>query len=188
MPSRTTGTGELGTERLDCERQTNFCHSLNASNGCPQLSPHRIHDIQGSPLRSNELLHHRHGAQRRRVNNPPRGRITASMRSCRRTLSCSLLSTSCGGCHPQGWRRHSRVRPLGAPGEFTRSPQFTRPIGPAAELVDLAPDLTDDLLNTVDQPLQAAKDQGNARSLCCKGALGSIKPSASPSSSRPPLA
>ena len=36
-----------------------------------------------------------------------------------------------------------------------------------AELVDLAPDLTDDLLNTVDQPLQVAKDaQGNAYLLC----------------------
>ena len=37
----------------------------------------------------------------------------------------------------------------------------------AAELVDLVPDLTDDLLNTVDQPLQLAKDgQGNAYLLC----------------------
>ena len=35
------------------------------------------------------------------------------------------------------------------------------------ELVDLAPDLTDDLLNTVDQPLQVAKDaQGNSYLLC----------------------
>ena len=37
----------------------------------------------------------------------------------------------------------------------------------AAELVDLVPDLTDDLLNTVDQPLQLAKDgKGNAYLLC----------------------
>ena len=36
-----------------------------------------------------------------------------------------------------------------------------------AELVDLAPDLTDDLLNTVDQPLQVAKDaQKNVYLLC----------------------
>ena len=36
-----------------------------------------------------------------------------------------------------------------------------------AELVDLAPDLTDDLLNTVDQPLQTAKDaQANVYLLC----------------------
>ena len=35
------------------------------------------------------------------------------------------------------------------------------------ELVDLVPDLTDDLLNTVDQPLQLAKDaKGNAYLLC----------------------
>jgi len=35
------------------------------------------------------------------------------------------------------------------------------------ELVDLVPDLTDDLLNTVDQPLQAAKDdQGTSYLLC----------------------
>ena len=35
------------------------------------------------------------------------------------------------------------------------------------ELVDLAPDLTDDLLNTVDQPLQVAKDaQKNVYLLC----------------------
>ena len=38
---------------------------------------------------------------------------------------------------------------------------------PAAELVDLVPHLTDDLLNTIDQPLQTAKDaQGNAYLLC----------------------
>ena len=36
-----------------------------------------------------------------------------------------------------------------------------------AELVDLAPDLTDDLLNTIDQPLQVAKDaQKNVYLLC----------------------
>ena len=36
-----------------------------------------------------------------------------------------------------------------------------------AELVDLAPDLTDDLLNTVDQPLQQSTDEkGNAYLLC----------------------
>ena len=36
-----------------------------------------------------------------------------------------------------------------------------------AELVDLAPDLTDELLNTVDQPLQVAKDiQKNTYLLC----------------------
>ena len=35
------------------------------------------------------------------------------------------------------------------------------------ELVDLAPDLTDDLLNTIDQPLQTAKDsKGNVYLLC----------------------
>ena len=35
------------------------------------------------------------------------------------------------------------------------------------ELVDLVPDLTDDLLNTIDQPLQAAKDsQGNTYLNC----------------------
>ncbi|EOD35254.1 hypothetical protein EMIHUDRAFT_44624, partial [Emiliania huxleyi CCMP1516] len=35
------------------------------------------------------------------------------------------------------------------------------------ELVDLVPHLTDDLLNTIDQPLQTAKDaQGNAYLLC----------------------
>ena len=48
-----------------------------------------------------------------------------------------------------------------------RSPPLaaTRPCG--AELVDLVPDLTDDLLNTVDQPLQLAKDaKGNAYLLC----------------------
>ena len=39
--------------------------------------------------------------------------------------------------------------------------------GPRAELVDLAPDLTDELLNTVDQPLQVAKDvQKNIYLLC----------------------
>ena len=36
-----------------------------------------------------------------------------------------------------------------------------------AELVDIVPDLTDDLLNTIDQPLQAAKDaQGNTYLNC----------------------
>ena len=36
-----------------------------------------------------------------------------------------------------------------------------------ADLIDLAPDLTDDLLNTVDQPLQLAKDsKGNSYLLC----------------------
>ena len=41
------------------------------------------------------------------------------------------------------------------------------PLARAAELVDLVPDLTDDLLNTVDQPLQLAKDaKGNAYLLC----------------------
>jgi len=35
------------------------------------------------------------------------------------------------------------------------------------ELVDIVPDLTDDLLNTIDQPLQAAKDaQGNTYLNC----------------------
>jgi hypothetical protein len=37
----------------------------------------------------------------------------------------------------------------------------------AAELVDLVPHMTDDLLNAVDQPLQVAKDaKGNAYLLC----------------------
>eukprot|EP00966_Prymnesium_polylepis_P188464 4367261-Prymnesium_polylepis.1 len=37
----------------------------------------------------------------------------------------------------------------------------------SSELVDLVPDLTDDLLNTIDQPLQLAKDaQGNAYLNC----------------------
>lgn len=38
---------------------------------------------------------------------------------------------------------------------------------PFAELVDLAPDLTDDLLNTVDQPLQVAKDAQKTVYLLC---------------------
>ena len=47
------------------------------------------------------------------------------------------------------------------------SADFTPPPLCAAELVDLAPDLTDDLLNTVDQPLQVAKDaQKNTYLLC----------------------
>ena len=41
------------------------------------------------------------------------------------------------------------------------------PCAVLTELVDLVPDLTDDLLNTIDQPLQQAKDaSGNAYLNC----------------------
>ena len=48
------------------------------------------------------------------------------------------------------------------------TPARPTPFAPfTAELVDLAPDLTDDLLNTIDQPLQVAKDaQKNVYLLC----------------------
>lgn len=65
----------------------------------------------------------------------------------------------------------------------------------AAELVDLVPDLTDDLLNTVDQPLQLAKDaKGNAYLLCDYNRDGDsyrrvhAAMGARPSSSHPPRA
>ena len=58
-----------------------------------------------------------------------------------------------------------------APGRALRAaaplPHAARTPCYAAELIDLAPELTDDLLNSVDQPLQVAKDAQHNMYLQC---------------------